>query len=218
MMKPHRRSFLAGTAALAAGAALPRAAAAQVTMRQIRTLRGDVRVNGRPIGPDAVIRTGDRVTTGPDGYIAFVVGNDAFMLRAQCALEIDSGPESYLITGLRLLSGALGAVFGKRSRGQVKIVAPTVTAGIRGTGCYLEALPRATYFCTCYGTIDLASSVNPRDRVTATCRHHDAPSRFLREPIDGSLILPAEMATHTDAEMAFLAHAAGQRAAWEKLG
>ena len=214
-MTAHRRSFLAGAAALAAGAMLPRPAAAQQTLRQIRTLRGDVRVNGRPVGPDAVIRTGDRVTTGEDGYIAFVVGKDAFMLRAQCALDIETGPETTLITGLRLLSGALGAVFGKRRGSQVRIIAPTVTAGIRGTGCYIEALPHATYFCTCYGTIDMASSVNPRDRITVTCHHHDAPSRFLRQPQGGSLILPAEMATHTDAEMEFLAHAAGLRTAWE---
>ncbi|MGH8687375.1 MAG: iron dicitrate transport regulator FecR [Burkholderiales bacterium] len=215
-MKAQRRSFLTGTAALAAGAMLPRPAAAQQTLRQIRTLRGEVRVNGRPIGPDAVIRTGDRITTGPDGYIAFVVGGDAFMLRAQCALDIETGPEAYLITGLRLLSGALGAVFGKRNRGKVRVVAPTVTAGIRGTGCYVEARPGATYFCTCYGTIDMASTVNSRDRITATCRHHDSPTLFLTKPRDGTLILPGVMETHTDAEMEFLAHAAGLRAAWEK--
>jgi hypothetical protein len=211
----EKRTFLSGTAALAAGTLLPLPARAQGAAR-IDTLRGEVRVNGRRIGADAVIRAGDRIATGADGFVAFVLGRDAFMLRSRGELHIDPGSESFLVTGLRLLTGALGAVFGRRTGAGVKIFAPTVTAGIRGTGCYVEARGDSTYFCTCYGTIDMASSANPRERITATCRHHDAPSLFLSRARDGALILPAAMATHSDEEMERLAHAAGLRTAWEK--
>jgi hypothetical protein len=211
----EKRTFLSGTAALAAGTLLPLPARAQGAAR-IDTLRGEVRVNGRRIGADAVIRAGDRIATGADGFVAFVLGRDAFMLRSRGELQFDPGSESFLVTGLRLLTGALGAVFGRRTGAGVKIFAPTVTAGIRGTGCYVEARGDSTYFCTCYGTIDMASSANPRERITATCRHHDAPSLFLSRPRDGALILPAAMETHSDEEMERLAHAAGLRTAWEK--
>jgi hypothetical protein len=210
-----KRSFLYGSAALAAATLLPLRAVAQRPGR-IDTLRGEVLVNGRRIGADAVIRAGDRVATGADGFVAFVLGRDAFMLRSNGELHVDPGSESFFVTGLRLLTGALGAVFGRRTGAGVKIVAPTVTAGIRGTGCYVEARGDSTYFCTCYGTIDMASVANPRERITATCRHHDAPSLFLSRPQNGALILPAAMETHSDGEMERLAHAAGLRTAWEK--
>jgi len=212
---PHscRRVFLSGSAALAAGALLPLSAAAQGTGR-IDTLRGAVRVNGRPIDRNGAIRPGDQVATGADGYLVFALGQDAFMLRANSELQLEPSPEPLLVTGLRLLTGALGAVFGRRQRAGAKIITPTVTAGIRGTGCYVEARGAATYFCTCYGTIEMASSVNPRERVTATTRHHDAPSLFFSKPHNGSLIAPAGMQTHTDAEMDMLERCVGRRAPW----
>jgi hypothetical protein len=212
---PHtcRRIFLSGSAALAAGVLLPLPAAAQAAGR-IDTLRGDVRVNGRRIDGKASIRAGDQVVTGAGGFVLFTLGQDAFMLRAKSELHLDPSAEPFLVTGLRLLTGALGAVFGRRAGAGAKLVTPTVTAGIRGTGCYTEARGDSTYFCTCYGTIDMASNVNPRERIIATTRHHDAPSLFFRKPRNGSLIAPAAMETHADAEMRALEAAVGRRAPW----
>lgn len=208
-----RRHFLCGSAALAGSALFPLGAAAQ-TANGIRLLRGEVRVNGRPIDRSARIRTGDEVATGAGGFVLFVVGRDAFMLRERTSLRIEPAPEPFLVTSLRLISGALGAVFARRSGAAAKIVTPTVTAGIRGTGCYCEAQPAQSYFCTCYGTIDLVSAHNPRERISVTARHHDAPQLFLPRPRDGQLIVPAGMQTHTDAEMEALASAAGQTTPW----
>jgi hypothetical protein len=208
-----RRHFLCSSAALAAGALLPLPAAAQASAR-IDTLRGEVRVNGKRLGADGAIRPGDHVATLADGYVVFAIGADAFMLRPGSELRLDPSPQPLLVAGLRLLSGALGAVFGRRPAGEVRIVAPTVTAGIRGTGCYLEARGDSTYFCTCYGTIDMQSSVNPRERVTATTTHHNSPQLFLSRPREGALIAPASMETHTDAEMEMLERCVGRRAPW----
>jgi hypothetical protein len=211
----QRRDFLSGSAALAAGAFLPLPAWAQTGAR-IDTLRGDVRVNGRRIGADGAIRPGDHVVTLADGYVVFAIGADAFMLRERSELRVDRSPEPLVVTGLRILTGALGAVFGRRKTGEVRIVAPTVTAGIRGTGCYVEARGDGTYFCTCYGTIAMAANANPRERVVATTSHHDAPQLFLHQPRDGSLIAPATMETHTDAELDMLEKCVGRRAPWNK--
>jgi hypothetical protein len=136
------------------------------------------------------------------------------MLRERASMRIEPAPEPFLGTGLRLVSGAFGAVFGRRSGAGAKIVTPTVTAGIRGTACYCEARPAATYFCTCYGTIDMASNVNSRERISVTSRHHDAPQLFLPQPRDGSLIAPAGMEAHSDDAIESLARAAGHKTPW----
>lgn len=209
----RRRTFLSGSAALAAGALLPLPAWAQTSAR-IDTLRGDVRVNGKRLTADGAIRPGDHVATLADGYVVFAIGGDAFMLRERSEMRLDPSPEPLLVTGLRILTGAFAAVFGRRRDSEVRIVAPTVTAGIRGTGCYCEARGDGTYFCTCYGTISMTANANPRERVIATTRHHDSPQLFLHRPREGSLIAPAGMETHTDAELDMLEKCVGRRAPW----
>jgi len=209
----RRREFLAGTAALAALALVPLPAGAQAAAR-IHRLSGEVRVNGRRVDDRGRIGPGDVVTTLADGYVLFSVGEDAFLVKPGSELRLEPSPEPLLVTGLRLLTGALGAVFGRRKTGEVRVVTPTVTAGIRGTGCYVEARGESTYFCTCFGTIAFASTVNPRERVTATTTHHNAPQLFLRTPRQGSVIAPTGMETHTDADLEVLAQAVGRRPPW----
>lgn len=212
----NRRGFLAGSSALAAGALLPLPAWSQ-KVDSIHDLRGDVRVNGQRIGRDAVIRAGDHVVTTSSGYVVFVVGQDAFMLRERSELRMEpAAGQTFLVQGLRLLTGALGAVFGRRPGAGARIFAPTVTAGIRGTGCYLETRGEGTYFCTCYGSIELASSVVAADRVTLTTTRHDSPRLVLTQARDGSSFAPAAFETHTDAEMDMLEKCVGRRAPWAR--
>jgi len=209
----NRRNFLTGSAAAFAGLFLPLTAVAEES--SIHDLRGDVRVNGRPIDKSAVIRAGDTVVTTSSGYLVFVVGQDAFMLRERGELRLEPNPaESRVVVGLRLITGALGAVFGKRPSGSAKIFAPTVTAGIRGTGVYLETRGEGTYFCTCYGTVDLEANANNRDRETTTATRHNNPRLILGQPRDGQLFAPAAFETHTDAEMDMLEKCVNRRAPW----
>ena len=116
----NRRSFLAGSAAAVAGVFLPLCTEAAET--SIHDLRGEVLVNGKRIGKDAVIRAGDSVVTTSNGYVVFVVGQDAFMLRERGELRLEPHSDSFLIMGLRLVTGALGAVFGRRQQGRVNIM------------------------------------------------------------------------------------------------
>lgn len=210
-----RREFLGGTAAALAGLWLPLSARAQQS--SIHDLRGEVMVNGKRIDKAAVIRAGDTVATTSNGYVVFVVGADAFMLRERSELRLESNPVlGTFISGLRLLTGALGAVFGKRNAGKVNIVAATVTAGIRGTGVYMETRGEGTYFCSCYGSVDLQANANPNDRESIEATRHNNPRMILAQPKDGQLFLPAAFQTHTDAEMDMLEKCVGRRAPWVK--
>ncbi len=216
-----RRGFLAGSSAAlaAAGAGLWLPLSARAEESSIHDLRGEVLVNGRRIDKTAAIRAGDTVTTTATGYVVFALGEDAFMLRERGELRLEPNPEqSRLVTGLRLLTGALGAVFGRRPRGKVNIVATTVTAGIRGTGVYLETRGDGTYFCSCFGTVDLHANANPGDRESITATRHNNPRLVLNQERDGQLFVPAPFQTHTDAEMDMLEKCVGRRAPWIAKG
>jgi hypothetical protein len=155
-MRPERRSFLAGSAALAAGALLPLAAAGQ--SGEVRELSGEVFLNGYPMAANSALRVGHTVTTGRNSRIWFTLGGDAYFLRPDSELRLQSSePPDVLIDFLRLVTGALGATFTRGARRTV--VARTATIGIRGTGIYVEATPEETYACTCFGATELRSTV-----------------------------------------------------------
>ena len=174
-----------------------------------------VRVNGEHIDSRAVIKTRDVVTTGSGGKVVFVIGADAFFLRERSELLIEKLPMGdFTVSALRMLTGAVGAVFGKRQGTQVTIAKPTVTAGIRGTGCYMESRGEGTYFCTCYGAIELTGMKDTTQKELITASRH-APKFVLNEPRDGQWIVDATVDnTHTDTEMDIFEKCVGQRAPW----
>ena len=104
--------------------------------------------------------------TGRNSKLVFVVGEDAIMLRSNSRLILQS--ENRLVSGLRLLTGAMMAVF---APGKKTISTTTATAGIQGTGVYVEARPEETYFCTCYGAVQLEESTG-----TQPCLLYTSPS------------------------------------------
>ena len=213
-----RRGFLAGTAGLAGAAAWQGGIAPAWAQRQpdsIHDISGTVRVNGERINSRAVIKAGDLVTTGPDGKLVFVIGADAFFLRERSELRIEKSPMGdFTVSALRMLTGAVGAVFGRRQGAQVAIHTPTVTAGIRGTGCYMESRGEGTYFCTCYGAIELTGIRDQTQKELIAASHHK-PKFVLNEPRDGQWIVDAKVDnTHTDAEMDMLEKCVGRRAPW----
>ena len=194
-----RRQFVAtlGTTLLA----LP--ASAQSRIGVIRDISGDVTLNGFAASPQSALQAGHTIATGADGQVRFTVGNDAFFLRPDSRMRLDtSRPGEAFIDFLRLLTGALGSTFERGMRRT--IVTPTSTIGIRGTGVYLEAAPDWTYACTCFGTTEVSSSIHERFEVMA--QHHEA--RLIRR---GVPIARAAMERHTDEEMAALEALVGRR-------
>lgn len=173
---------------------------------QVHDLRGKVTINNRPATFRSDILPGDRIVTGNDGHFVFVMGQDAVMLRSRSELVIERHEESQGL--LRLLTGAMGAVFGRGRPRQ--IVAGNATAGIRGTGVYTETRGDGTYFCTCWGTVDLAASEDAADRETVDSRRHIA-RLIAASAKDGTRFRPTVFETHTDEEMDILEKCVGRR-------
>lgn len=178
-------------------------------------LVGDILLNGVRLMAGESVQTGDEIISGPDSRLTFVLGNAAFHVRQNSRLRVERGSTLSSVSGIRLLSGAVGSAFGSGASRQ--ILTPTLTVGIRGTGVYAEVMSNEagrTYFCNCYGTVDLASR---GEQLTSTSSYHQS---FWGEaqPRNGRFIRPAPALNHTDEEIEFLARLIGQRTAWQIAG
>lgn len=209
----RRRGFLQ---AAAAWSAMGGFAAAQAQQRSnVVELRGDALLNGQPLRPGQFIQTGDRVETGPDGYLVFAMGNSAFLVRQNTRLTVERGDTIHTVSVLRMLTGAIVSVWTRGTHRQ--IVTPTLTAGIRGTGVYTEVRPEEggrSYFCNCYGTVDLTAG---NDRAQSQAQYHQS---FWAEvqPVNGRRLTPARAINHTDEEVEMVAALMGEQTAWQAMG
>jgi hypothetical protein len=209
----QRRSFLQ---AAAGWTAMGGFAAAQAQQRSnIVELVGDATVNDERLTRDRTIQTGDSIATGPGSSLIFVIGNSSFQVRQNTRFAVERGASLFAVSVLRLLTGGIAAVWGKGSARQV--VTPTLTAGIRGTGTYtevMEAQNSRTYFCNCYGTIDMAAG---GDRLVSQSSYHQS---FWGEvtPKNGHVLTAANAINHTDEEIENLARLVDQRTAWQIEG
>ena len=206
-----RRQFMLSAASLASAAAwyVPERAFAQGRGNVIE-MTGEVLVNGRRLAPDGVIQTGDRIQSSPASTLGFTIGRDAFLIRPETDLTLTRGASLFVVDGARLFAGALLSVFGPSARAR-QIVAPTVTAGIRGTGFYVESRADSTYFCNCFGVIDLTAASGENEVVTSS--RHQA-RRILADAAVGRAIVSAPLESHDDIELQRLAQLVGQRAPW----
>ncbi len=209
----QRRGFLQGAAAWTAMGGFE-AAYAQRRSNVVEMV-GDVNVNGGQLLPGRTVQTGDQIATGPESNLVFVIGNSSFLVRQNSRMTVERGATLNTVSVLRLLTGAVASIWGSGSRRQ--IVTPTLTAGIRGTGIYTEVLPEQayrSYFCNCYGTVDMEAS---GDRLVSRSSYHQS---FWGEaaPKNGRLLTPAGAINHTDEEMEYLAGLVNQPTAWQALG
>lgn len=207
----RRRSFLQGAAAFTALGGFE-AAWAQ-SRSNIVELKGDALINGERLTALHTIQTGDTLQTGPQSTLTFVLGNSSFHVRQNSNLTLERGVTLHAVSLLRLITGAVGSVWGK---GDLRrIVTPTLTAGIRGTGVYTEVFPDGrSYFCNCYGVVDMSAG---RDKVRSVSSYHQA---FWGEvaPKNGHRLTPAKAINHTDEEVEYLAQLVNQQTAWQILG
>jgi hypothetical protein len=168
--------------------------------KSIYRISGKVIIDNRAATIDTFIKPNSVIETGAEGKLIFVVGKDAFILRNNSRLEMHGG--NAIITELRLLTGKLLSVFGKRTRTEslgMKTVVATI--GVRGTGVYLESYPEKTYVCTCYGQAVLASITDPLSKETVITHHHDSPRYILADAPAGKKIRLAPIINHTDEEL-----------------
>lgn len=209
----HRRDALKAAAAWVAMGGLPAALAQQRS--NVVQMTGDAMLNGLALQPGQSIQTGDQVRTGPGANLMFVIGNAAFQVRQNSTLAVERGNSLNAVSLLRLVTGAVVSVWGKGT--SRSIVMPTITAGIRGTGVYSEVFAEQnnrSYFCNCYGTVELESDGEKR---LSTSDYHQAFFGEI-EPKDGRRLTPAGAINHTDEELEFLAKLVDQRTNWQMLG
>ena len=187
-----------------AGIALPSWAMSQLPNlapgKSIYELIGKVSIDKKLATLESKITPSSVIETGDNSKIIFAVGKDAFILRDNSKLEM-KGSDT-IIQGLRLLTGKLLSVFGKRSN-QQKLRMDTVTAtiGIRGTGIYIESDSEKTYACTCYGQVELASKKDSQSKELIKTRHHDSPRYIYKDAPIGKKIQVAEVINHNDDEL-----------------
>jgi len=209
----QRRGFIQGASAWVAMGGF---AAAQAQQRSnIVDFTGDATVNGERLTKDRSIVSGDSLETGPNSNLIFVIGDSSFQVRQNSRLTVERGARLFAVSVLRVLTGGIAAVFGKGPNRQ--IVTPTLTAGIRGTGIYTEVFEQQdfrSYFCNCYGTIDMGAG---QDRAVSQSSYHQS---FWGEvqPKNGHYLTAANAINHTDEELENLAKLVGQRTEWEIEG
>jgi len=166
-------------------------------------LEGQVLVDGNEAKITSLIKADSLIETGSNSYIIFRVGKDAHILRENSHMQLEG--ENALEAGLHLITGKLLSVFGKREAGKThSLRTSTATIGIRGTGVYAESDSDRSYLCTCYGSTNIQSTLEPQQSEIVTTSHHDSPRFILKDPQQGKLIIPAPMFNHTDTELALI--------------
>ena len=207
---PRRRLLIKGLAAgffssviwsREAGAQVLGARPAQLPPgKSIYRIEGEVLVNGQPATVDTQIAANATVQTGPNSEVVYVVGETAFLQRSesQVALEATQA-DSMIVSGMQMLTGKILSVF--PSGKPVRMTTKNASIGIRGTGVYMESDPEQTYFCTCYGTADIAAVSDPASRETVVSRQHDRPLYILEGQLSGQNIRAAPFINHTDQEL-----------------
>jgi hypothetical protein len=208
-MRIDRRKWLVGSSLLSLQLLLlRRALAAGSVEKGVARVKGDARINGTPAKQGMDVKAGDVVTTGADGEIVFVIGGDAFLLRANSRVEVQGQKGSLIAEGLRIFTGAVLSVFRPGQRKTVQTTAATI--GIRGTGLYVEAEAKRTYVCLCYGEAEIVPVDEPAARETVRTRHHEAP-RYVMAKGSPRMIMGAPVINHTDAELTLLESLVGRK-------
>jgi hypothetical protein len=211
---PRRAFLLKALAAGLLGAGGITSAAAQLFGKRPQRLpagqsvyeaTGPATVNGQAVSGTTRIAPGDRIETGAGAQLIFVVGADAFILREQSRVEI--GGAGAVVNLARLATGALLSVFGRGT--PKRVITPTSTIGIRGTGLYVEARADLSYVCNCYGEIEVAAVDDPNVTERIVSKHHDAP-RYVLKPGAARRIQPAPFINHTDLELTLIESLVGR--------
>jgi hypothetical protein len=168
----------------------------------LQKIKGEVIINHRLAVEGQLIKPGDSIVTGRNSEAIYVVGQDAYLQRE--LTTVNFGAEA-LQNLLRVVSGKILSVFGK---GTKTIQTSTATIGIRGTGCYIEdegtGAKARTYFCLCYGSVDLTPKAAPHEAESYTTTHHDKPMYIHNDMTMAKMMVPAEVINHTDAELTLL--------------
>ena len=113
----RRRGFLQAAAAWTAAGGWVAAHAQQ--RGNVVDLQGDVLLNGQRLRPGQSVQTSDRIETGPDSQLLFVMGNAAFFVRQNSRLAMERGAALASVSELRLLAGGVVGAWSRGSHRQI---------------------------------------------------------------------------------------------------
>ncbi len=174
--------------------------------RSFQDIKGKVFVNGKLANKRTVIGPNDSVASGSNSGAVFAVGKDAFLLRSNSQLSFQGKQKSGEVEKIDVVSGKVLSVFGKRGENEQPLNMQTAGWGltVRGTGFYLENDPDASYLCTCYGMVEVASQSDPNSREIIESEYHDQPRYLVNDAPTGRKIESAPFKNHTDQELALI--------------
>ncbi|MDP2786749.1 MAG: hypothetical protein Q8O79_01560 [Pseudomonadota bacterium] len=208
-MRRHLLKFLAAGALSGIGlAGLVRQALAAGSGPQrkqgIYRLEGEATFNGKTLKVGDVLSLPLSVITGPKTTLIFVLGADAYLVRANSHLILTANDDKTpsRATAIKLLAGKLLSVFEK---GERSLTTTTAVAGIRGTGIYLESEPGQSYLCLCYGTAQIGPIATPHLRETIKTTHHESPRIVYPDRMEAAKVI-----NHSDDELILLESLTGR--------
>ena len=141
----------------------------------VKSLSGNVSVNGVQAKSGTVVKAGDKVSTSANSMAVIVIGKDGFLLRDNTSVTFqESKSTGGIVETVLLTTGKVLSVFAQRLTDELIIKVPNATIGIRGTGCYLEVQEGRTYFCLCYGQASVTGIGLTQPKLIKTT-HHESP-------------------------------------------
>lgn len=167
-------------------------------------IKGNVTINGKKATSNMKVNLNDFITTGKKSKVTFKIGKNAFMAKANTRFTVENhnGAKS-----LKVITGGVLAVFKKGEK--YKLQTKNMTAGIRGTGVYMERMDGKSYFCTCYGETAIESH---KEHKILKATHHN----MIWVKQDGVIKKAKEMRNHSDDELRELELLVGRVPAFDR--
>lgn len=169
------------------------------TSKSIFRVTGPVTVDGAPAIADTAIGTNSKVLVPKDSELIAILGELAFIARAESEIVIGDK-----VSDLRVIKGNLLAV---AAPGEYRVATNIATIVERnknpkdGIGFYLEAKEKLTYFCTCYGVSEIFVNDDDTVKDAVSADHHDRPVNIFRDKTRKKRIETAPFKNHTDDEL-----------------
>ena len=166
-------------------------------------IEGTVYVNGKKATKNMKVSLNDFIVTKKNSKVTFKIGKDAFMAKENTTLLFSDRNN---IKTLKVLKGGVLAVF--KTGNKFSLKTKNMTAGIRGTGVYLENIKDKSYYCTCYGDVNIKSKTQEKN---VKADHHN----IVWVSKNGSMT-SGKMINHTDKELRELEALVGRVPAFDK--
>ena len=167
-------------------------------------IEGNVLINGKKATTKMKVNLGDYIVTSKKSKIIFNIGEDAFMAKGKSEFIIEQGDN---VRKINVISGGLLGVFKKGSK--YKLSTENMTAGIRGTGVYIQSKDHKSYFCTCYGKTEVDVE---HKQFSMQAKHHKMI--WIKE--NGEIKDAKELEGHNDEELRELEAFVGRVPAFDK--